>query len=391
MVEYVTPSYQFPTRKPGLAPVRPLSINPHHASKSPYGPSSGSSSPYRQRSSASGASPASGYDSYPSPNMSQNQPQANYPIMPLKQRTDSSSTGKSGSSASMHLRRSGSTNTTSSTVVPATSNYVAMLRRQKATVWCERSQPEDVGMLEAQRTAKDKAAKEVIGSSSGGIAKGGNHGLGSGSSSSTSLRGVGRTHHHKLGKGSGNLGIGTGSLVNRPPPRLSATEANGDSDNEDDLYMVGGGVHRRSGSGRSSLNSHHRKPNNRTFTMYSNGNRDSSYGGGDLRRRASGGSLTSHSTNLSGGEPVEPQLQLPRLKSGSPPRFVSPHIAEESSTPGNTPGVRHANGYFDPPSFSTSPLPSRNRSALKRSGSVDEGEARTMTMSGLKLVVANPD
>jgi hypothetical protein len=32
-----------------------------------------------------------------------------------------------------------------------------------------------------------------------------------------------------------------------------------------------------------------------------------------------------------------------------------------------------------------------DKAALKRSGSVDEREARTMTMSGLRLVVANPD
>jgi hypothetical protein len=348
MVDYANPSYQFPSRQ-GAPPAK-MSINPHLTPRGPYTPPSASSSHSRQRTSSSGVFPAPNYDLYYGANVSHNSysQQSYYPMATQKQRTNSSSTNTGSMSSSTHLRRSGSTNTTASCAPPA-SSYVAALRRQKATVWCEKSQPEDAELIEAQRVAKDKAAMEVVRSSS---SKGLNHGLGSGSSStSSSLRGVGRSHH-KLGKGhSSSAGIGTGSLITVLEPRLSATEANGDSSDEDGIYM---GTHRRSDSGRSSLNSNHRK------TMYPSGHHNSS--ASDIQRKTSGRSTSSHSPNISTIELSDPPQQQPRGKS------KTLRIPEE-----------------------TSPDQRMDKAALKRSGSVDEREARTMTMSGLRLVVANPD
>lgn len=315
--------------------------------------------------------------------------QAGYPKMPTKRRTNSQSTKRSNSNASTHIRRSGSTNTNASASILTTS-YVATLRRQKATVWCERSQPEDTRLLAAQKAAKIKAAMEVIGSSTNGGHKGGNHGLGSGSSSSASLRAVGRAAQHKLGRGtnaSSSAGIGANSVVNGPPQRLSATEATGDStDEEDNLYMGEsvGGLRRRSGSGRSSLNSNHRKANRSSAICSTTGpSPDLLSGAGDLQRRTSSSSQSPSRSSAELGE--SQQLPpLPRFKNTlSPPQLVNPHIFEEG-----TPGSREASrDYFE----SMQSPKTANLEALRRSGSVDERQVRTMTMSGLRLVVANPD
>ncbi|CCX05319.1 hypothetical protein FPQ18DRAFT_5298 [Pyronema domesticum] len=363
MVDYAHASY-FPRRQQGPPPN--ISINPHLTPHDPYGPLSAASaySQHSQRRPTSGVFQAPSYDTYYGSNATYN----NYTTQPYyatpmqKQRTSSSSTNTTGgsSSGSTQLRRSGSTNTQASIAPPATS-YVAALRRQKATVWCEKAQPEDPRLVATQKAAKLKAAMEVMGSSTNKV-RGSGHGLGSGSSSTTSLRGAVRGHH-KLGKNghsSSSAGIGTNSLVTGLPPRLSATEATGDSDEEDDLYMTS---HRRSGSGsgRSSLNSNHR-----SSRVYPSAHRNSS--ASDIQRR------TSNRSNASSGRSIN--ASNIEMVSSKPPAHVlaEPRAAERT--------------FFNHQKL---PPPSDPRAALKRSGSVDEGEARTMTMSGLRLVVANPD
>ncbi|KAI5780762.1 hypothetical protein EDC01DRAFT_253034 [Geopyxis carbonaria] len=271
---------------------------------------------------------------------------------------------------SLHLQRNGSVNTTTSTIAPVTTAYVATLRRQRATVWCDRSQPEDSRLLAAQKAARTKAAMEVIGSSSSAALKVSAHGLGSGSSSTTSVRGA---KGNKLGRGSTSfttMGIGTGSLVGGPPARLSATEATGDSsDDEDTMYMAG--THKRSGSGRSSLNPNHRKPNCGP-TNFGNEQRNLSYGA--LQQQTSRESSSSYSPTMSTTELAD------HGKARISSNVVGPHISEE-----RTPDARHSQDYFE------ILQPPMDKASLKRRGSVDEGQARTMTMSGLRLVVANPD
>lgn len=293
--------------------------------------------------------------------------------------------------ASVPYRTYSSASSNVSTSRPvATSSYVSQLRRQKATVWCDRAQHEDPRLLAQQKAAKLKAAMEVIGSSSSAHYKG-SHGLGSASSSTSSIRGGKFKGHHS--SSSQNIGMVGGSLVGGLPPRLSATEATGDSDEEEDnLYMSSApGGHRRSGSGRSSLNSNHRKTNRASSLTGSTTN---------LHRQGSQGSTSSYSSpafehTIDGAAPVQDQLslsQLPPRKTRSPPQLVSPLILEE-----RTPDVRQSSGgYFDSQPAETKQKNSpatvvRGPGTLKRMGSVDERESRTMTMTGLRLIVANPD
>ncbi|KAI5844195.1 hypothetical protein BZA05DRAFT_177923 [Tricharina praecox] len=398
MVDYAAPSYQFPARnlRPqphgGASGPRTMSMNltylaPQNAYRTDN--SSQSHSHHLRRTSSSGIYSAQQQASHEAYHPHQQQPQQNYQPYPPQQnlytpmpihkhRSSTASTGTVRSSASStQLGRSCSNNTTNSIPGPSSNNYVAALRRQKATVWCDKSQQEDPRLVASQKAAKARAAKDVVGPSSS-ASKGG---LGSSSSSSTSLRGR-ASAHHKLGKTNSHtvVGIGANSLVNQPPPRLSATEANDDSGEEDELYM---GQHRRSGSGsgRSSLNSNHR--------TYANDRRNSSIGG--IHRTTSTGSGSStYSPNLSSTELNEPSSQPRAGKTNrTPPHFV-PYIVEESN-----PRVTISGGGYYETSFPASPVDRnvvrRSGSQLRRSGSVDEGEVRTMTMSGLRLVVANPD
>ncbi|KAK1574584.1 uncharacterized protein LY79DRAFT_487885, partial [Colletotrichum navitas] len=58
------------------------------------------------------------------------------------------------------LRRSSSSRSGGS---PQPTGYVALLRKQKATVWCDRAQYEDPRLVAQQRAAKMRATLEVIG------------------------------------------------------------------------------------------------------------------------------------------------------------------------------------------------------------------------------------
>ncbi|KAK2036105.1 hypothetical protein LZ31DRAFT_442409, partial [Colletotrichum somersetense] len=58
------------------------------------------------------------------------------------------------------LRRSTSSRSGGS---PQPTGYVALLRKQKATVWCDRAQYEDPRLVAQQRAAKMRATLEVIG------------------------------------------------------------------------------------------------------------------------------------------------------------------------------------------------------------------------------------
>jgi hypothetical protein len=81
---------------------------------------------------------------------------------------------------SQDLRRS--TSSRSGTLSQPT-GYVALMRRQKATVWCERAQHKDPRLLAQQRAAKIRATMEVVrGPGTGRI----------GTSSSASLAGSNR-------------------------------------------------------------------------------------------------------------------------------------------------------------------------------------------------------
>lgn len=411
MVDYRAHNYQFPQRKPlgpGYHPpgaAKNLSINPNLAPvANPYGPQSASSqgsySHTRRRTSSSGALPVD--NSYPanfSLKYNSNSNTNNYPpVAYLNRRSGSgsssnTSTGRNGGqmdpTVPITLRRSGSTHTASSIATTSSNAYVTYLRRQKATVWCDKSQYEDPRLLATQRAAKLRAAIEVVGSSTSAYLTAGyhGHGLGSGTGSAASSLNAGR--NGKLGRSSNHAtssskkawvattgpGIVGGSLPSGVPDRLSATEVLGDED-EDETFITGPGINRRSGSGKSSLNSNHRKTN-RTSSIRSDTNRTSSmYGAGNssgLQHRGSSGSTPSYSPTSSIAEFTQDgKMKTKRSGSISPPDRLE-----------------HRN-YYDMNSYQTG-VPRRDNT-LKRRGSLNEEEVvRTMTMSNVRLFVANPD
>ncbi|CAI4212614.1 unnamed protein product [Parascedosporium putredinis] len=119
-------------------------------------------------------------------------------------------------------------------------SYVAALRRQKGTVWCDRAQPQDPALAAQMRAAKAKASRAMLGtpSATGKVA--------------AKIR-----HHGKplvAGYATGENHVGVGGV----PPRLSATEVEGESTDDDESYNKL--HHRRTGSsGRNSIASAGRK------------------------------------------------------------------------------------------------------------------------------------
>lgn len=401
MVDYRAPHYQFPQRKPlgsfyppQVGPTKNLSINSNFALvANPYSPQSvspqGLYSHTRRRTSSSGALPV---DNYPANYNTNTNTNPNFPpVAYLNRRSGSgsssnTSTGRNGgkmdSTVPITLRRSGSTHTASSIATTSSNAYVTYLRRQKATVWCDKSQYEDPRLLAAQRAAKLRAAIEVVGSSTSAFLSSGHHGhgLGSGTGSAASSLNGGRSG--KLGRSSNHVTssvkkawVGTTSpgiaglprgVPDRLPDRLSATEVLGDED-EDETFITGPGMTRRSGSGKSSLNSNHRKTN-RSSSIRSDTNRASSAygtGSGGLQHRNSNGSTSNYSATSS---IADGRMKTKRSGSASPPDRN-----------------HHDNSHY---SVGTP----RRDNTLKRKGSLNEEEvARTMTMSNVRLFVANPD
>lgn len=234
------------------------------------------------------------------------------------------------------------------------------MRKQKATVWCDRAQHEDPRILVAQKQARMRAAAEVAG--------GQNYGSASRISTSSSgmVGGVrSKIRHHGAPKAStyktamvGGAGV---------PMRLSASEV--DDGNHSDEETSGGRYHVRNGSGRSNGSGSGRRGHSYLNPNYSNGNtppgaspvdsigeeetpmpREGSIQGDDYFKQTGG--------NGGSGSSEEQFGDI----GGLPARKIT---AEEQ--------IRKQQSNADD---------------LRRRGSVDE---RTMTMSGPRLFVANPD
>ncbi|KAF1848028.1 uncharacterized protein K460DRAFT_353068 [Cucurbitaria berberidis CBS 394.84] len=156
----------------------------------------------------------------------------------------SSTTGTPNRSNSGNLRRSSSARSGTSPT-----SYVALMRKQKATVWCDRAQYEDPRILAQQRQAKMRANMEVAG--------GPHHAPPRSASGGASMTGGVRSkigRHHGLPKASLYAPVTyAGSGV---PMRLSATEVDeGDDEDAASIGQNGAPYHHRTGSGRSSLGS----------------------------------------------------------------------------------------------------------------------------------------
>lgn len=263
------------------------------------------------------------------------------------------------------------------------------MRRQKATVWCDRAQHEDPRLIAQQKAAKIRATMEVI----GGAGTGRLSTSGSGSLAGSS-RVTAKIRHH--GK-SGLVGYSPGDLVGGVggvPMRLSASEVEGgDSDDDADSGNIGyGGYHHRTGSGRSSVGS--------------GGRRGLTYS------RQSGASSTVGKWSSGNTPPSERQDSMEDLlEAGETPVAGGRTAKDYFATDGTKDGTRSAGsgssgeradnvGELNPPDAarlaSNSLLKStitREKSVkspeeLRRRGSVDD---RTMTMSAGRLYIANPD
>ncbi|KAL7937123.1 hypothetical protein V8C35DRAFT_294795 [Trichoderma chlorosporum] len=264
---------------------------------------------------------------------------------------------------------------------PQASGYVALLRKQKATVWCDRAQYEDPRIVAQQRAAKMRANLEV----SGGTRGTGSAGSSSGGRTSTGISATTKVaakirHHGKtpvVGYANENH-VGVGGV----PMRLSATEVEGESSGEDDNGFASRSHHRRTGSsGRSSIGSSSRRNVYRasggtvTGTGSQSGRR---WSPGDTPERA--GSLVE-----------QPEDTMPVIDDSASGRAQSTHSGSSAERADNV-GELGAAPRLASKSLMHSAL-TREKSVkspeeLKRRGSVDE---RTATLTSQRLYIANPD
>lgn len=283
------------------------------------------------------------------------------------------------------IRRSTSSRSGGAPGSPQTSHppsYVALLRRQKATVWCDRAQYEDPRLLAQQRAAKMRANLEVVGTNSG---------LGLGPSSgrtSTGLSAGGKIgakirHHGKpavVNYGADNNYIGVAGV----PLRLSATEVEGEDSDEDEIAAQRV-QHRRTGSSsRSSTASGRKAMGYRSSGGLGGSNSLKKWSPGDTPERSgslvedklaelnlggNGGddSASGKARSFASGSSGERLDSVPDLNANPPSRLA-----------GNS--AQHA--------AVTREKSVKSVDDLRRRGSVDE---RTMTLTTGRLYIANPD
>ncbi len=238
------------------------------------------------------------------------------------------------------------------------------MRKQKATVWCDRAQHEDPRLAAQHKAAKIRAAREITGN----VAEGRTSTSGSMGSGSLGVRG--KIRHHGLPKATGysyaNM-VGGGV-----PMRLSASEVGDEGNHYDDDRKTSMNNQRISTariSGDSRWLDVDQKPRNR----YSQGS------------TANGGPGESPSEDILEMEetPVPRDTQKPE-RSYFPPTSGrrSGSSSEHENSFGNV-------GQMEAPKSEEKPR--KTSDELRRRGSVDE---RTNTMGYMgqgRLFVANPD
>ncbi|KAF3064035.1 hypothetical protein GL218_02151 [Daldinia childiae] len=249
----------------------------------------------------------------------------------------------------------------------SSTSYVALLRKQKATVWCDRSQSEDPRLQAQQRLAKQRANQEVAG---GAIQSRTSTGIGStGGKVAAKIR-----HHGKPGvvgytPDSNYMG------VSGVPMRLSATEVEGEDGDEDDLSMRRV-HHRRTGSsGRSSTASSRRGLAYRTSGASQNSKR---WSPGDTPERA--GSMVIEDPEYMPGDDKLERPQSTRSGSSAEKADALPELGSVSAAKLASNSLMNA--------ALTREKSVKNPEDLRRRGSVDE---RTMTLTSGRLFIANPD
>ncbi|KAF2157749.1 hypothetical protein K461DRAFT_273975 [Myriangium duriaei CBS 260.36] len=332
-------------------------------------------------------------------------PQPQYPaynpnvnVQPGTRRTLSNATSSTTSSghAALPMNRAPTNNSYASSIrrstssrsqQQATTSYVALLRRQKATVWCDHAQHEDPRVLAQQRQAKMRANMQVVG------------GVNSASRTSTSSGGGVRSkirHHGAVKASAYQAGNMSGAGV---PMRLSASEVD-DGDSDDDR-LKNTRYHQRNGSERSSLSSGHRASGSfqavvgnttQPSLSLSTAGRLSASSTPPSRHSYSPG-LNEQTTLRHGSNSGPEDTPVPADYQGHD-YFARPS-AGGPSTSGGSGSSSEERGFGDmgrlPVRVAKEDEAEKRRKTseeLRRRGSVDD---RTMTMSGVRLFVANPD
>ncbi len=247
-------------------------------------------------------------------------------------------------------------------------SYVALLRKQKATVWCDRAQYEDPRLVAQQRAAKQRANQEVFSRASQGRTS-------TGISSGAGKVAAKIRHHGKpgvVGYTPENNYTGVGGV----PLRLSATEVEGEDNDDDDLSMQRLQHRRTSSSGRSSTTSARKAATYRTSGGVSQGGKK--WSPGDTPERA--GSLAESQAEFQPGEDKLNRAQSTRSGSSAEKADALPELNKAGAAKLASNSILNA--------ALTREKSVRNPEDLRRRGSVDE---RTMTLSSGRLFIANPD
>ncbi|CEJ80793.1 hypothetical protein VHEMI00958 [[Torrubiella] hemipterigena] len=270
-------------------------------------------------------------------------------------------------SSSTDLRRS--TSSRSVNTASQGASYVALLRKQKATVWCERAQYEDPHLQDQQRLAKMRANLEM------------HSGYGNGRTR-TGLSATGKVaakiRHGKtpmIGYAPGETHVGVGGV----PKRLLESDGDQESDEEDDsTYKHQRPQHNRAGSsGRSSTGSGQR----------------------GLTYRTSSGPIPPQAARQSSGSTPERTGSLAKDAAAAATMSDSISGRAPSSGSGGSAAERLDNltDLGKAPSAAVNSMLNsvltREKSVktadeLKRRGSIDE---RSGTLTGGRLFIANPD
>ena len=331
----------------------------------------------------------------------QQQQPSQYPA-PLSRRTPSQSTtsttytgftpSRTPSNVSSHISRTSSTRSGAS-VSPG--SYVALMRKQKATVWCDRSQHQDPRIIAQQKAAKSRATREIntsLLSVEGRTST-------SGSMGSTSLGVRSKIRHHGLPKASGYSANLVGGGV---PMRLSANEVGDEGTYNRDVE--GQIRHERTGS-RGSAGSQNRflnvgYPPQSTSRRFSSGSPAHSAGRGspgaenipemseietpvpgDFQQQQSGNVGDYLSVGGPNAPPGSARTSGGGISSGSSSERESSFgkVGRLEAPPSSTAGTVEGSG-------------GKSSDELRRRGSVDE-RANTMGYmgGGTRLFVANPD
>ncbi|KAL1303001.1 hypothetical protein AAFC00_003317 [Neodothiora populina] len=303
------------------------------------------------------------------------------------------------SSYASSIRRSTSSRSGASQGPPG--SYVALLRKQKATVWCDRAQHEDPRLLAQQRAAKMRAQAEMVGGAKSHLATGRNHNSGSGG-----ITGVrSKIRHHGAVKASAySGGLGTqGNLSGAGVPmRLSASEVDDEKNSENGEDVHERRYHQRNGSGRSSLGSNHRTqsghfsvngvvaptPGMAIRTRGSNASTPPGTSPVDARRNSL--PLSQHMPSSTPTSTAE-ETPMPDMYASSRADYFTQRGSNGGS--GSNSGSSSEERFGDVSALhqyggQAEQQQKKTSDELRRRGSVDD---RTMTMSGVRLFVANPD